>query len=147
MVATRFAVALQILLLLATRPPGHGTSARLAEEVGTNPVVIRRLAGQLARAGLIRIRRGPGGATLARDPEHLTLADVWDAMRRPTVPLLPLPRGAAPGDPMHTLLRGELDAAEHAMRERLGDTTLAEMVARYPASGRAAEDRPELART
>src|SRR4051794_27958953 len=66
MVATRFAVAIHILLLLAcARPQDKATSEFLARSVNTNPVVVRRITAQLARAGLIRVRRGPGGAELA----------------------------------------------------------------------------------
>ena len=129
MVATRFAVAVHILLLLATEPAGQATSGRIAESVGTNPVVIRRLAGQLARAGLVRIRRGPGGAELARPAETITLAEVWAAMRRPGLPLLPTHRGPQRGaDPLGQavpgLLRGVLDEAEQAMERRLAEVTL-----------------------
>jgi DNA-binding IscR family transcriptional regulator len=134
MVATRFAVALHILLLLATEPAGQATSGRIARSVGTNPVVIRRLAGQLARAGLVRIRRGPGGAELARAPEAITLAEVWAAMRRPGLPLLPThpgPRdGEALGRAVPVLLRGVLDEAERAMEQRLSTLTLQALVAR-----------------
>ena len=129
MVATRFAVAIHILLLLANEPGGQATSNRIAESVGTNPVVIRRLSGQLARAGLLKIRRGPGGAELARPPEAITLADVWAAMRRPGLPLLPTHPGPqrggdALGRAMPALLRGPLDAAEQAMEQRLAGVTL-----------------------
>jgi len=135
MVATRFAVAIHILLLLATEPGGQATSGRLAESVGTNPVVIRRLAGQLARAGLIRIRRGPGGAELARPAAQITLAEVWRAMRRNDLPLLPIHQGASGGgDAVATavpgLLRGVFDGAEAAMEARLAATSLEELRAR-----------------
>ena len=134
MVATRFAVALHILLLLAAEPAGQATSGRIAQSVGTNPVVIRRLAGQLARAGLVRIRRGPGGAELARAPETITLADVWAAMRRPGLPLLPTHPGPRDGDPLGraipALLRGVLDEAERAMEQRLGAVTLQALLLR-----------------
>jgi DNA-binding IscR family transcriptional regulator len=130
MVATRFAVALHILLVLAAEPAGKASSGRIAASVGTNPVVIRRLTGQLARAGLLRIRRGPGGAELARPAEAITLADVWVAMRRPGLPLLPThpgPRGSgqALGAAVPPLLRGPLDAAERAMERHLAGVTLA----------------------
>jgi DNA-binding IscR family transcriptional regulator len=134
MVATRFAVALHILLLLATEPDGHATSGRIAESVGTNPVVIRRLAGQLARAGLLRIRRGPGGAELARPASEITLAQVWAAMRRPQLPLLPTHRGPSGSDGLGravpALLRGVLDDAEAAMERNLASVTLAQLSAR-----------------
>jgi len=136
MVATRFAVALHILLLLATDRTGQSTSGRLAESIGTNPVVIRRLAGQLARAGLVRIRRGPGGATLARQPHEITLAQVWAAMRRSELPLLPTHPGprAQMGGPDRELpvLRGQLDAAEQAMEAHLAGVTLADLVGELP---------------
>ena len=128
MVATRFAVAIHVLLLLATEPAGQATSGRIAESVGTNPVVIRRLAGQLARAGLVRIRRGPGGAELARPAEVITLADVWAAMRRPGLPLLPTHKSAERGEGLARLvpglLCGVLDEAERAMERRLAEVTL-----------------------
>ena len=134
MVATRFAVAIHILLLLATEPAGQATSGRIAESVGTNPVVIRRLAGQLARAGLVRIRRGPGGAELARPAEAITLAEVWTAMRRPNLPLLPTHKGSARsaealGRAVPQLLRGVLDEAERAMEHRLSQVTLQALLA------------------
>ena len=81
MVATRFAVAIHILLLLACQErEGPATSQLIARSVNTNPVVVRRITGQLARAGLLRVRRGPGGAELTRAPEAITLRDVWLAM-------------------------------------------------------------------
>ena len=137
MVATRFAVALHILLLLATEPAGQATSGRIAQSVGTNPVVIRRLAGQLARAGLVRIRRGPGGAELARPPAEITLADVWAAMRRPGLPLLPTHpgpqrNGDALGRAVPGLLRAVLDEAERAMERQLAKVTLEALVGQLP---------------
>ncbi|NKC31861.1 Rrf2 family transcriptional regulator [Roseomonas sp. BU-1] len=133
---------MHILLLLATAPGGQLTSGRLAESVGTNPVVIRRLAGQLARAGLIRIRRGPGGAELAKAAELITLGQIWQAMRRKGLPLLPVHRGpnraeAAPAAAIPTLLREVFDSAEAAMEADLASVTLAELRARMEAPAEA----------
>ncbi len=146
MVATRFAVAAHILVLLA-EPVGGGdlqlpgvdrrklqpaTSARLASIVNTNPVVVRRITSQLARAGLIRVHRGPGGAELSRPAQHITLDDVWYAVHagvpRPLVPLHPRPRtDLGPG--VHDALREVFGDAEAAFRQALRGITLAKLAA------------------
>jgi Rrf2 family protein len=134
MVATRFAVAIHILLLLAcNRAQGKATSEFLARSVNTNPVVVRRITGQLARAGLIRVRRGPGGAELARAPADISLGDVWRAMQAgATRPLLPL--HAAPdqrclvGREIHSLLGAAFREAEQSMEQGLRRTTLESLV-------------------
>ena len=136
MIATRFAVATHILLYLAIEPTrDSATSLRLAWSVNTNPVVVRRIAGQLARAGLIHIRRGPGGAELARDPERITLEDVWIAVNgTERSALLPVHRNPNPGCPVGRSVRPVLtDAfgtAEAALHAVLAETTLAAVTAR-----------------
>lgn len=138
MVATRFAVAIHILMLLASGqvggPEGEpATSMRIARSVNTNPVVVRRITGLLARAGLIRVRRGPGGAELLRPPEAITLCDVWRAVNpgrtRPLLPLHARPDPACPvGRNVHLVLGQAFGAAEAALHEALGRTTLASLV-------------------
>jgi DNA-binding IscR family transcriptional regulator len=81
---------------------------------------------------LVRIRRGPGGAELARPASTITLADVWTAMRRPNLPLLPTHRGPQRGtDPLGLrvpgMLRGVLDQAETAMERQLAEVTLEQL--------------------
>ncbi len=130
MVATRFAVAIHILLLLAyTGGDGKATSEMLARSVNTNPVVVRRITRLLTRAGLVRVRRGPGGAELARAPEEITLGDVWRAVRaaadRPLLPLHASPDQQCPvGREIRVLVGGAFEAAEAAMEQALSRTTL-----------------------
>lgn len=135
MAGTRFAVATHILVCLAAQQADEGsTSLRLAESVKTNPVVIRRISGQLARAGLIRVRRGPGGAALAREPERITLEDVWLALHGPNgTPLLPLhrPSQTCPvGGKIRPALGEAFAAAERALHRSLAATTLAALARR-----------------
>jgi len=144
MVATRFAVATHILLLLAHAErrravPGNVvapvTSTRLANSIHTNPVVVRRITGKLARAGLIRVHRGPGGAELARPPAEITLDDVWRAVHgEPAPPLVPLharqPARRPEAVSVHDLLAESFGRAERSFRQALRQTTLEELVER-----------------
>lgn len=83
--SSRFAVAVHVLSLLATAP-GPVSSVMIAGSVNTNPVLIRRLLGQLGRAGLTRSLRGAaGGALLARAPAKINLLDVYRAVEEPGV--------------------------------------------------------------
>lgn len=81
---SRLTVAAHVLGIIAhlEREEHRGaTSEELAESVGTNAVVIRRVLGQLKAAGLIDSRRGAGGGSvLRRDPRAITLRDVYDAV-------------------------------------------------------------------
>ena len=139
MVATRFAVAVHILMLLASgEADGRGepaTSLYLARSVNTNPVVVRRITRQLARAGLIWVRRGPGGAELLRPPEAISLCDVWRAVNpgcgRPLLPMHARPDPACPvGRSVHAVLGRAFGAAEAALHDALDRTTVASLVGR-----------------
>ena len=57
------------------------SSEKLSETVNTNPVVVRRLLGDLNRAGLIRAERGKtGGFSLARNTREISLLDIYHAI-------------------------------------------------------------------
>ena len=133
MIATRFAVSLHILTLVARGPAEQSTSARLAWSIGTNPVVVRRLSGLLARAGLITVQRGPGGASLARPASGISLRDVWRAIhpeREKVLRVHARTNAACPiGQRLPAALRARFEAAEAALLGNLASTTLAELVA------------------
>ena len=74
--------ALAYLAHLGADGPGRAvSSAELAASMPTNPVVVRRVTGMLARAGLIATRMGAGGgAWLLHPPEAITLDQVLRAV-------------------------------------------------------------------
>ncbi len=128
MIATRFSVATHIMLLMTVEPAGRLTSPRIAGSVNTNPVVVRRIMRLLAKAGLVRVRRGQGGAALGRPAERISLDDVWIAVNPIRLPLLPLHANPDPECPVgrHVpIVLGErFEAAEAAMRAALAAITL-----------------------
>ena len=58
---SRFAVAIHTLVLLAAKVGKPTSSDYIAGSVGTNPVLIRRLMGDLRAAGIVGSRAGATG--------------------------------------------------------------------------------------
>jgi Rrf2 family transcriptional regulator, repressor of oqxAB len=83
MIDLRFATALQMVLsvALAEHDNFRVTSKMLAEGLGTNPSLIRKLLFPLSRDGLIRPSVGKGGGLrLGRAPDRMTLRDVYQSV-------------------------------------------------------------------
>jgi Rrf2 family protein len=80
-ISSRMAVAVHVLAYLAWRRDEPITSERMASSVNTNPVVVRRIMGSLRNAGLVSVQPGVGGgAQLAREPQDITLLEVYRAV-------------------------------------------------------------------
>lgn len=79
---SQFAIAVHILTILAKAGEGNSVkSERIAASVNTNPVVIRRLLGDLSQAHLVVSQTGANGGTrLAKCPNLINLADVHRAV-------------------------------------------------------------------
>ncbi len=76
--SSRVAVAVHVLAILTWRRGEPVSSQQIARSVNTNPVVVRRIVGALRRTGLVEVQPGAaGGARLAREPEEITLLDVY----------------------------------------------------------------------
>src|SRR3954469_1468273 len=81
MISSRVAVAVHVLAYMAWKRSEAVTSERIAASVNTNPVVVRRIVGALRNAGMVTVQPGVGGgASLAREPEEITLLDVYRAV-------------------------------------------------------------------
>ncbi len=128
---SRFAVAVHILTLLEAGEGAPVPSEYVAGSVNTNPSLVRRLMGMLARAGLTTSQFGAGGgALLARPAEQITLGDVYRAVDAGELfgmhPEAPNP--ACPvGRNIQALLQTRICAAERAMQAELDRTTIADL--------------------
>jgi DNA-binding IscR family transcriptional regulator len=75
---SQFSMAVHVLTVLARHKDEKIKSEKIACSVNTNPVVIRRLLGQLSQADLVESQTGAAGGTrLARCPKEITLAEVY----------------------------------------------------------------------
>jgi DNA-binding IscR family transcriptional regulator len=105
------------------------TSELLADAMSTNPVVVRRTLADLRAAGYVRSEKGHGGGwTLACDLAKVTLADVHEALGRPSLLALGH-RTESPGCAVEAAVNATLgtsfEAAEAFLLARLGEVTLA----------------------
>jgi Rrf2 family protein len=58
------------------------SSEEMADSADASPVYVRRVLGRLRQAGLVASRPGVGGGwVLLRNPEEITLGDVWRAIQ------------------------------------------------------------------
>ncbi|MER8120488.1 Rrf2 family transcriptional regulator [Streptomyces sp. NPDC094031] len=132
---SRLTVATHVLVWMELYRRQGGTvatSEQIAESVNTNPVVIRRLLGDLRKAGLVSSRRGAGaGWVLARDPARISLLEVYDAVEPGALFALhrALPNQECPvGRGIQPVMQEVYDQAEAAVRRELGKSTLADVL-------------------
>ena len=108
------------------------TSDFLASSINVNPVIIRKILSQLKDAGLIEVKRGPGGATIAKPLDEITFFDVYqsvDCIEENTLfhfhenPNMDCPVGKN----IHQVLDDKLLRIQAAMEQELKSITLADM--------------------
>lgn len=134
-ISTRFSIAVHILSLIAVST-NECTGEFIAGSVNTNPVIIRRIMGMLKKAGLLEVRAGVGGASLLKAPEQITLLDVYRAVNAAEEDrLFRIHEDANPKCPVgrniESALQSELKEAQTALEQRLAQTTLSQLTARF----------------
>jgi DNA-binding IscR family transcriptional regulator len=132
----KFPVAAHALAYLAHKqafsPDRAVASVELAASVPTNPVVVRRVTAMLGKAGLIGARAGAnGGAWLLRPPEEITLDLVLRAVNGCAHLGVAPPgvKGCPVGEKIPDAVRAAITAADTAAQERLGQITVADLLA------------------
>ena len=107
------------------------SSTLLAASMPTNPVVVRRVTAQLARAGLIATRAGAsGGAWLLRPADKITLDEVLRAVDGCAHLGKPPPgaRGCPVGERIPRQVAKAIGLADAAAQARLGQITVADLL-------------------
>lgn len=127
MVNSRFAVAIHILVLIASRPHDDLPSDYIASSVNTNPVVIRRILGMLRQAGLIRTSIGKAGAVLAKEPSRISLLEVYQAVERDSE-LFAVHENPNPHCPVGKRINAVLNEAFHSAQSALENKLAAQNI-------------------
>ena len=105
------------------------SSKQIAESIGTNPVLVRRLIGKLKDHGLVKVYRGKfGGCELARPGNDISLWEVFLAVRVSTYFKVRV-RNAEDhiSANLPEILEPVLAKAEYAMKQPLSNTSIAKV--------------------
>ena len=82
MVKSKFSISLHIMTLLAYYPGEWHSSAKIAESLNINPVLVRNELKALKAGGLVESKEGKnGGVQLGKSAKNISLADVFQAVK------------------------------------------------------------------
>lgn len=135
-ISVKCSSAVHVLLILAVLAPHQKKSSdALAASVGCNPVEIRKLLIGLKKAGLVDVARGPGGASLKRQPKDITLLDIYAAVDSASLDELigvhTHPDEYCPfGRNIARLLAEPYAQVGNAVREKMANVTLEQLLER-----------------
>ncbi len=127
---SRLSLALHTLGHMAGDPEQVRTSADIAEHAGTNPVVVRRVLGKLREAGLLTSEKGhAGGWRLARQPDQITMADVYLALDESLIATAADEESpdCSVEHALHRKVTSVMEEIEKNLIERLAATTIADV--------------------
>ncbi len=133
-ISSRFTIAIHILTCAVVFDGRERvTSDFLASSIGANPVIIRRILGQLKGAGLVRVARGSGGTELAKPAEEITFYDIYSAVECVESGALfhfhEKPNPNCPvGKNIHSALDDRLYKIESSMENEMRNITLADVI-------------------
>ena len=129
-ISSRFTLAVHIFACIETfGDENKVTSDFLAASANVNPVIIRKILGQLKGAGLINVARGTGGTTLAKPLGEITFLDIYRAVECvDNGDLFHFHENPNPECPVggnnHNILDDKLQRVQSAMERELASITL-----------------------
>lgn len=128
-ISSRFTMAIHMFACIDTFSNQKMTSDFIAESIGTNPVIIRKILQQLKAAGLVEVARGTGGVKVTKPLDQITFLDVYRAVEcTPEEELFHFHENPNPKCPVGKNIHGILDKrlleVQSAMEEKLSKMTL-----------------------
>lgn len=130
--SSRLTIAIHMLLYIATYEEEEKiTSEILSDTTGIISVNIRKILGQLKKAGFIQIKPGIGGTYLKRNLAEITLLDIFLAVEETERGLFrqhEKPNTDCPvGRNIEIVYENRLDAIEKAMLQEMQNIRLSDM--------------------
>lgn len=132
-ISSRFTLAVHIFACIDTFSGEYKiTSEFLAGSTNVNPVIIRKILGQLKSAGLVSVARGTGGTSAARPLDDITFLDIYRAVECVgSEQLFHFHENPNPDCPVgrniHHILDDKLFRVQAAMEAELASITLADL--------------------
>lgn len=132
-ISSRFTLAIHIFACIDNFGKEYKvTSGFLAGSTNVNPVIIRKIVGQLKVAGLIEVARGTGGTTVAKPLDQITFLDVYRAVEcvenGDLFHFHENPNTNCPvGRNIHHILDDKLLRVQNAMEKELASITLEDL--------------------
>lgn len=130
--SSRLTIATHILLCIETFKDDYKvTSNFLAGSINTNPVIVRNILGLLSSVGIVEIKAGVGGASLAKSPNEITLLDIFKAVEKEEslFHFHENPNPQCPvGRTVHSVMDEKLDNIQSAMENEMDKITLNQLV-------------------
>ena len=129
-ISSRFTLAVHILACIDIFKDKYKvTSDFLAGSTNVNPVIIRKILGQLKNAGLVKVARGSGGATITKPLKDITFLEIYKAVEcvdnGELFNIHENPNPACPiGANIHSILDEKLKRVQDAMEQELQSITL-----------------------
>ena len=132
-ISSRFTLAVHIFACIDTFGKKYKvTSDFRAGSTNVNPVIIRKILGQLKGAGLIEVARGTGGTTVLKPLEEISFLDIYRAVEcienGDLFHFHENPNTDCPvGKNIHYILDDKLLRVQNAMEKELASITLADL--------------------
>lgn len=139
-ISNKFSIALHCLLFIHEYGGAKKvTSELLSLSTGCNPVTIRNLISAMRKDGIIDVKSGTGGATIAAPLREITLYRVCAAVDPEALDkMIGIHAAPSPFCPVGRNIRGVLDQTYGALRadmiESMQSITLEKLVADYHAA-------------